>query len=388
MNKINQLTSIVILMVLAACGGQTEDANPNLTQKKSRLDSLKGVFMILKAEIDNLEDEVAELDPDLRSNDILVSTVVPGIQEFQHIVQFRGSVMSRKNVVLSAESMGIAQSVKVREGDNVQKGQLLVTLDSEIIKSNIEEINTQLELSKLIYEKQERLWSKKIGTEIRFLESKANYEGLASRKATLDAQLRQARVTAPFSGTIDFVNVRVGEMVQPSTPLMRLVNSNEMHIMADVSEEYIGKFKAGKEVTIEFPGNDEMYQSTVRSVGNVLNNLNRTFVLEVSLPKSSDFQYKPNQIAVINIADYQKLDAVVVPSKVILSGKDGQFLYTVNVENGKKIARKMKVNVGQSAKNTSEIVSGLKGTEEVITEGYRDVSDGAQIRVSKEVATK
>lgn len=388
MRKIYQLLTLPILAALvAACGGEAKEENMNLAAKKSKLDSLKGVFAELKAQIDVLEDEVAELDPDLKSNDILVEAVVPGKKEFVHLVSFRGSVMSRKDVTISAEAMGVAQAVNVREGDRVQQGQLLVKLDAAILESSISEVETQLELAEVVYQRQKKLWDKNIGTEIQYLESKSNYESLKARKAGLDAQLDQTRVRAPFSGTVDQVSVKVGEMVQPGLPVLRLVNPGEMHIMADVSEDYLGKFKKGDEVTIEFPGEEGSYESTVRSVGNVLNTNNRTFVLEVGLPNTGGFDFRPNQVAILKIADYKSDKAVVIPSKVILSGKEGKFVYVVDKSEGKNVARKRTIDVGRSTSDNTEILSGLMGNEQVIIAGYREVSDNANVRFPKEVAS-
>ncbi len=376
------LTLLTVSVIMVACGGGATEENPDLASKKAKLDSLKTIFTDVKSQMDLLEDEIADLDPDLKSNDILVAAMVPGKKPFQHMVQFRGSVKSRKDVMISAETMGAVNAVNVREGDRVSKGQLLVSLDGDILKSSLDEAKTQLELAEVMFERQKKLWDQKIGTEIQYLQAKSNYQSLKSRKETLEAQLDQTRIRAPFSGIIDEVNVKLGEMVQPGMQLMRLVNPSEMHIMADVSEDYLGKFKKGDRVKIEFPNENKTFESKVISVGNVLNQNNRTFNLEVSLPNGGDFQFRPNQVAVLNIADYENKSAVVVPSKVILSGKEGKFVYVIEKSSNDQIARKRPVQVGQSTMANSEITSGLNGQEEVIIAGYREVSDGSAVRTA------
>ena len=89
----------------------------------------------------------------------------------------------------------------------------------------------------------------------------------------------------------------------------------------------------------------------------------------------------------LNIADYTSEQAVVIPSKIILSGKDGKFIYVVAESDGKKVAKKRAVVLGKSTSEITEVKSGLDGTEEVIVNGYREVSDGAEIRFQKGVAS-
>ncbi|MEQ9231564.1 MAG: efflux RND transporter periplasmic adaptor subunit, partial [Cyclobacteriaceae bacterium] len=385
MKRIYQLTTLTVLIVVLAACGSTEEATTDLASKQAKLDSLKADFAALNAQIKSLESEIAELDPDAKRNQILVTTLIPGKKEFRHNLQLRGSVESKKNVMLSAETMGVVQSVNVTEGQKVAKGALLLTLDASVLSSSIKEVETQLELAKVVYERQEKLWNQKIGTEIQYLQAKNNYQSLVTKKSTLEAQLDQARVRAPFDGTIDLVSVKTGEMVQPGMSLIRLVNPSEMYIKADVSETYLGMFKAGDPVMVEIPGTKQSFKSTVKSVSSVLNMNNRTFQLEVNSPKSSDIQLRPNQVAALTIADYVNPQAVVLPSNIILSGTEGKFVYAL-ANNG--TAKKMVIEAGKSAGSSTEIITGLSGSEKIINKGFREVSDGAAVRVAEKVASK
>ncbi|SNT30228.1 RND family efflux transporter, MFP subunit [Ekhidna lutea] len=379
MRKINILIITIFSTLMVACGG-SED-NSSLAQKKAKLDSLKTQFSTLRTDIKTLEDEIARIDPEARANEILVATTVPGKKDFVHTLQLRANVESKKNVMLSAETMGVVRNVYVTEGQKVSKGDLLVSMDADILTNSIKEVETQLELAEEVFNRQSKLWKQKIGTEMQYLQAKSNYESLQRKKSTLQAQLNQARVRAPFSGTIDLVNAKTGEMVQPGTPLVRLVNPSEMYIKADVSEAYLGRFQVGDPLTVEIPGEDKSYKTTVKSVSNVLNTNNRTFQLEAKLPKTESFVFRPNQVTVLTIADYKSEDAVVIPSNVILSGNDGKFVYVVKNGNAQNIASKVSITTGKSQNNQTEVLSGLTGNEAVITKGYREVSNGAAVKV-------
>lgn len=393
MKNFLQTTFILsVLVFVAACSSKSvESPNADLTKeeqktlekKKSKLTKLKSEMAELKSEINALEAEIAEIDPESDANEILVTTLQLNRKPFRHYLELRGSVESRKNVMLSAETMGRVEKVYVTEGQKVSKGQVLVLLDDDIIQNNIDEVTTQLELAEAVYKRQKRLWDQKIGTEIQYLEAKNSYNSLKARKETLNAQLKQTRIKAPFGGTVDKVDVKVGEMLQPGIPTIRIVSPRDMYIQADVSEAYIGAFSAGDEVEVTFPGAEKTFKSKVKAVSNVLKPDNRTFQMEIELPKTNSFEYRPNQLAVIKIADYEQEEAVVIPTNVIQAGRDGKFVYTLTNKENEQVAAKTMIEVGKSQAGETEVVSGLKGDEIIIDKGFREVSDGVIVKVTE-----
>src|SRR5690606_14136693 len=195
-------------------------------------------------------------------------------------------------VMISAETAGTIERVHVKEGQRVGAGQVLVTLDAAILRNAVAELKTSLELANTIFEKQSRLWEQKIGTEVQYLEAKNNKESLERKLATTQSQLAQAVVKAPFAGTVDDVTAREGEMASPGVPLVRITSPQDTYIKADISERYIGKLGVGDEVEVYFPVQDMRAKSTIAAVSQVINPENRTFSVEVKIPKV-DITLKP-----------------------------------------------------------------------------------------------
>ncbi len=375
-------TYIIMLLTIAgmvACSPE----KPEVEKKKAKLEKMRKEASQLKTEISALEKEIAKLDPDFGRNEnniVLVSADPVQKKAFQHRIEIRGSVQSRKNVMMSAESMGKIETILVSEGDDVRKGQLLMTLNADVIKNNIEEVKTSLELARIVFERQSNLWEKNIGTEIQYLEARNQVKSLERRLETLNSQLAQARITAPFSGSVDAIPVKVGEMAAVGLPLIRIVQPDDLYIDADVSEAYIGKFKAGDQVNVFFPSMNEELQSEIMAVSKVINDQNRTFTLEVKLPKL-EFMAKPNQVVVLSLQDYYDEDAFVVPTKVIQSDDKGKFIYMVDTQENETIARKKHVETGLTYESMTEIIEGLSGSEQIIHNGYRELTDGMVIKL-------
>ncbi|UII29425.1 efflux RND transporter periplasmic adaptor subunit [Fulvivirga maritima] len=368
----------IITLLFAACSKE------GLEAKKEQLQSYKDEVRELNTKIKELETEIAALDSTYGVEEgkaILVNTKVVKATDFKHKIEVRGSVESRRNVMLTSETAGTIESVKVREGQKVSAGQTLIVLDADILRNNIAELKTSLELAKVVYERQANLWEKKIGTEIQYLEAKNNKEAIERRLATAHSQLDQAVVKAPFAGVIDELPAREGEMAQPGVDLVRVVSPEMMYIDADVSERYISDFKVGDEVDLYFPVQDKHITSKISAVSEVIKSDNRTFSIEVKLPKL-DFPVKPNQVVVLELTDYEAESALVVPTEIILSDGDDNFLYTAEDENNKTVAKKTKVKVGESYDGVTEVKEGLKQNDIVVIEGYRSLSDGVAVKAA------
>jgi RND family efflux transporter MFP subunit len=366
------------LLILAGCSQSTLD------EKKSELTDLRGQQIELIQQIETLEQEIRDEDPDFeKAADLttLVSVMEVPIQDFHHKIEVRGSVESRKNIIISAELPGRMNEIKVREGQRVSKGELLMVLDSESISRNIDELKTQLDLAKIVYERQARLWQQNVGSEIQYLEAKNNKEAVEKRLASMYTELNKTKIRAPFSGSIDEIPIREGEFMMMGMPLVRMVSLSELYIKADVSERFIGKFKKGDEVEVYLPASEERVFSKITALSDVINLDNRTFNVEVDL-SSIDQELRPNMVVVLQLTDYRNENATVIPTKIIQNDDVGPFVFKI-IDNGAgKKAEKFHIETGASYRSMTEVFKGLTKGEQVIDQGFRELSNGMAVKIA------
>lgn len=369
--------------MLAAC--QTEDKN-SLTAKKQELEKTKTELADLKKKISDLEKEIRAEDPSFGKAAAIKVEVMPVTEAaFERFTEVRGSAESRRNVAISSQMGGEVRRVHVREGQQVAKGQVLVSLNADVLESTLAELKTSYELAKTTYERQERLWNQKIGTEIQYLQAKNQKEATEKRIAATEAQLDQLILRAPFTGTVDQVDAREGQMASPGVPLVRLLSASDLYITADVSDDFIGKIKAGDKVKVFFPGPDTEVSSYVASVGQVINPENRTFQVEIKLPDGAKVQ--PNQIAAVTFRDYVNPKTIAVPTRLIQRDSQGQFVFVVQKGEQETVARKAYIQTGVSYNGNTEVVSGLNNGQWVVGAGFREVADGMEIEVTETAAS-
>lgn len=359
---------------VVACGSAD-----SLEAKKGALKEAKAEMKALQNSIKDLEAEIIKEDPDFGKSIVkatLITSVPADRTSFEHKIEVRGNVQSRMNVNVSSEMMGQLIKVAVVEGQRVKKGDLIAEIDAENLNKSIEELQLQIDFATTVFEKRANLWKKNIGTEIEYLQSKNNKEALENQLETLMTQMNKMTIEAPFSGTIEQVPVKVGEVVQPGMPVAFLVSKSSMYIASEVSESFIGKFKVGDKVEVNFPALRETFTSTISAVGNVINPASRTFTVEVRLPNVREY-LKTNLVAVVKMVDYASDDAVVIPSRIIQEDIEGNFVYTV--QNNQ--ALKVHVQLGYSYDNKTEVLNGLSGSEAIIDKGNRSVAEGTVVEL-------
>ncbi len=364
-----------LLVIIFSC------ENNDLDSKKKKLDNLKNSLVDTYSKIEKLEKEIILLDSSfIQKNYELVSVSKLNNNPFIHEIELRGNIESRKNVIIVPEVIGKYLSVNVTEGQLVEKGTLLARINSDVFDNNLNEIKSNLNLLKTIFERQANLWENNIGSEIDYLRAKSNYESIKSRYNATKLQLSKFEVIAPFSGIVDEVNVKVGEMASPSIPSFRILNESEYFLSVDVSENYINSFSIGDSVKV-ISSNNEIHFSKITSVSKVVNPVNRTFRVGIEIPYALLEEIKPNQILNALLVDYKNNNSISVSSNIIFNDDRGSYVFIVTDFDGEMIARKVPVLTGKSFKYQTEILSGLTGEELIIDKGSTEVMDGSFVKI-------
>ena len=367
-----KLIALLIIVTFVACGktDETKDIKGKIAEYKEQIS-------VLEDKIAKLEEQGVETKEPIK---LLVKTQTIEPIHFSHFVETSASLEAVNSAFISPEINGQVQTIHVQEGYFVQKGQLLVSLNSDIIQSSIKELETSLELAKTVFSKQEELWSQKIGSEIQYLESKNNKESLESKLNSLYIQRSKSRIKAPISGIVDVISVKKGELAMPGVQIIQMVNINNFFVNADVSEKFIAAVKKGNPVTVSFPTYpDWNIETKVYRIGNIINQANRTFTLQAKI-NNKDKKLKPNMLAVVKFQDFEMHEALVVPSIIIKEDLKGKYLYVVET-NSNPIARKKYVKTSLSNDEGTVITDGLKVGDKVIIEGYNLTKDGMGVEV-------
>ncbi|WP_308993169.1 efflux RND transporter periplasmic adaptor subunit [Mariniflexile litorale] len=380
---------LIITILLTACGGEKKEKSVDdliasnnleaLKQKREEIDSKQQEFA---EQLKLINERISELDTVKKLP--LVTTVRVKSEKFDHYLELQGNVQTKQNLVIYPEMGGTLTRVYVKEGQNVTKGQLLATIDDGGLSQQVAQLQIQADLAKTTFERQERLWNQKIGSEIQFLQAKSSYEAQQRAVSQLKSQLEKTSVRAPFSGVIDDVITDQGSVVAPGqSQLMRIVNLEDMYIETDVPENYISNVTVNKTVKVEFPILGKSMDAKIRQAGNFINPANRTFKIEVAVP-NKDKSIKPNLTARLKINDYTSENAILIPQSIISENAEGeQYIYVIENKNANNEgnAKRTIIETGKSQGDVIEVTKGLENSAEIIQEGARSVNDGQTVKV-------
>ncbi len=360
-------------LLLASCGGSsTKDP-------KAELAKLKGEQAATQAKITELE---AKTGGPATAAATPVSVMNAKPESFKSYLEVQGRVDFDQNATVGSRAAGSLTSIRVQRGDRVSKGQVLATVDASILDASMAELRTRMDLARIVYQKQKGLWDQQIGTEIQYLQAKNNYQALQRNLATLNQQKALYNVVAPFSGTVDEVLPKLGEITAPGAPVVRLTSGTGSKILADVSEAYGNSIKAGDNAVVTIPDlGDKELPATVRVVSRSINATSRTFTVELRLKNAKAANLRPNMVATVRIQNYAAASATVIPVDLVQHDEENSYVYVVAQEAGKAVAKKRIIKTGNTYNGKVEVTSGLTGEDKIISGGYQNLNEGQKVAV-------
>jgi len=312
----------------------------------------------------------------------IVKVVTVSAVKFDHFVQVQGSVKSDELINIFPEFSGVIKNIYVKSGDIVKKGQPLIKIDDGGLKEQLSQLEIRFELTKTTFERQKRLWDQKIGSEIKFLETKSIYEIQKQGINQLKRQIKKTLIEAPFSGTIDNVVAKKGEVVYPGkSNLMMLLNLSNLYIESNVPEKYISTISSGNKAVVHFPLLNKTILTTVRQSGNYINPINRTFKIEMDI-KKNNLNIKPNLNSKVNINDYSNKEALMINQNFIsIDSNNKEYVYKMYNKNNKTYVSKTSIVTGKNDGVNVEVLSGLNSSDKIVSEGIRKLVDNAQVQI-------
>ena len=394
MQKIFSIVFLASAVMLASCGGT--EGTGTAKEEKAKLAALKKQKESIEAEIKTLEAVIAKLDPASAKpeNAKLVAFAAIAPETFTHFIDLQGKIESENiSYVTPRGGGGQVKAIYIKRGDVVKKGQLVLKLDDALQRQSVlaaekglETLKTQLSFARTLYQKQKNLWDQNIGTEVQLITAKNNVETLETQLKSAEEQVKISKEQQQFAsvysdvdGVAEDVNIRVGELFAGAGQI-KIVNTNNLKVTAEVPENYLERVGKGSKLRITLPDINKSVEAAVSVSGKIINPISRSFFIEAKLPNDKNF--RPNQIALVQIQDYTLNSAIVVPVNTLQNDEKGKYVMIASKENGKLVARKKMVIAGEFYGDKLEIKSGLQSGDLIITEGYQSLYDGQTITTS------
>ncbi len=339
-------------------------------QAKNNLESIK-------KKIEGLESQIKQAET---GKDLELSSAISNLESLQ-----KKKVTLQSQFDLANQGSDLELTSAISNLESLQKKKK--TVESQIATANKGsdlELATAISNVESLQQKKQTLQSQiaaaNQGSDLELDKARVDVENLETKKAALQDQMKKTVVYAPAGGIVDQVMIKQGEMAGPGMPVVMLINTSKLQVKASVPESYLATLERNAPVKVSIPALETTQDALISNIGELINPNNRTIDIEVAI-NNPDRRIKPNLMAMVQLREYAEDQAVVVPTNYILNATDGDYLFVVEKQGKKEIARKVNITTGVSSAGETIVTAGLKGGEEIVTEGSRMVNDGDPIKV-------
>ena len=337
---------------------------------------------------------------------VQVETVLPDTIYAENKVSGKVAADNEETIMLTSPAKCTA--VYFRAGDTVQEGDIICTLDlgSALATYKAARIgyNTAVQ-QRQVYEKQVAMAAENVAnikalfeigaaSRLEVDQAELSYENAVAGRGQVEAAVQNAKsgleqldsameyvdddgnVLAPASGTLTTMNGVEGSYISNSMPLATVVSTAQMRVTASVSEALVPKLVIGGTADVYVSSLDKTFPATIRSVDRAANMQTQLYTVVLELPADAE-GLMSGMFADVTLHTDMSENTIVVPTEAILTSNDVQYVYVV--EDG--VARYTEVTTGLTGSGVTEVLSGLKEGQQLVTVGQAYLADGEPVRI-------
>ena len=295
-----------------------------------------------------------------------------------------GSLRSRRSVVLRPEISGRITQLNFSDGQRVRKGQLLVQLDHQLPRAQVQQSRAELSIARANHKRNQELVAQGFISQRSVDESAANLEVAEAKLALAEATAQRLRIVAPFDGVAGIRGVNVGDYLKDGADIVNVEDLDAVYVDFRLPERLQNKVKTGQTARVAFdalPG--VQYSAVVLAINPQIDADGRSLAVRGCIDNRR-LQLRPGMFARVTAVFGERSDANVVPEEAIVP--DGAAPYVLRVvagpEEGSQVAKRTPVRLGARTPGFVEVVEGLSPMDVVITAGQQRLQrDGMAVRV-------
>lgn len=288
-----------------------------------------------------------------------------------------GSVAANEMIEVKAETDGIVSEIPFNEGQRVEKGRPLVILDETKFSTSVNEAEANFKLSQATYERSKQLFQDKLISQQEYDQAAATFSVSEANLQLRRRNLKDARVNAPFAGTVGARQISPGQVITRNTTLTWLVDLEVVKVEVKVPEKYLGQVRIGQPLEFNvaaFPG--ETFRGEVYFISPQIDENTRTALVKARIP-NAEGKLKGGMFASLDLRLQLRESAVVIPEPAIVNNGDATMVFVVDAMTNAVIRP---VKIGMRLAGKAEVLSGLTEGEKVVVEGVQKLRPGAPVR--------
>ena len=276
---------------------------------------------------------------------------------------------------------GQVTALYFHSGQRVDKGERLLQLDDSTQLAQLSSDQAAVELAQTKYARAQRLFATHAASEA---DVQAAHAGLQTAQAAVAgdrATLAKLALRAPFAGWLGVREVSLGQYLTPGSGIATLTVWDPLRVQFTVPQSEIGMIEVGQAVSLTvdaFAG--KTFEAKVSALGSEVDASSRNVTVEAKLPNPQHL-LRPGMFAQAKILVGAPQQAIAVPTGAITYNTYGDFVYRIETREGHEVAVATPVRSGESRDGFTQVLSGLKRGEKVVTAGQLKLHDGAAVKI-------
>jgi len=310
---------------------------------------------------------------------IPVVVTTPVKQKLSDSFSLVGTTAANNDVALASETSGKIKEVYAAVGDFVQAGSPIVKVDDELKKAALETAEVNYEKSKRDLERFESLHKDSSVSDSQIEGARLAFKAAEAQYITAKRQFNDTKICSPISGIVSSRPVDVGTMVQTNMIIANVVDISKLKVKVNVAEKDVFSMKTGDSVSVTSDVYPEMiFYGIVKTISSKGDELH-TYPVEISLPNNPKHPLKAGMFAQVTFTAKTAHEGLVIPRNALIGSMKNPQVFVV--ENN--IAKLRTLTIGAQSESFLEVLSGLTGNEQVVTEGRNNLKDGYTVTIDK-----
>ncbi|MDH3548282.1 MAG: efflux RND transporter periplasmic adaptor subunit, partial [Gammaproteobacteria bacterium] len=294
-----------------------------------------------------------------------------------------GTLTAEASATLRAEVPGQIMAVHFREGQPLEKGAKLYSLEATVLEAEVNEARANANRSEAALKRAQDLHTKELISGTDYDTARANYDVDVARLRSSQAKLSKTVIRAPFDGFVGLRRINIGDYATIGQELVDVVQLDPLRVDFSIPETLLPIVQPGLPVSVTFdayPG--EKFGGSIIAVAPKSDVRGHSLEVRASLP-NDELKLRPGLFVRVTVSLGVKQDTIVIPEQAIWPIGQDKTVYVV--VDGK--AQQRIVELGARQPGAVEIIAGLEAGEIVVTAGQMKLYEGAAVRLSGDTPT-
>lgn len=335
------------------------------------------VSLVLYRIIDNKKESSQGKQKSGGQTTVTVVGMVLKPQVFSENLSLSGTLEANEQIEIRSEISGIVESINFKEGSRVLKGQILFTVNDLELRARLAKVQTAQRLAAENERRAKLLLEKEAISQEEYDISEADFQFAWAESQLVAAQLAKATVRAPFSGTIGLRYISQGTYVTSTTPIAKLVNTDQLKITFSIPEKYSSQIALSDRITFTTTNAKEQYTATIYAIEPEVELATRTLKMR-AIADNMEGKLIPGTFANVFLPLEIVKDALLVPTESLIPIQNGKKIFVS--ENG--LAKEVIVETGSRTESSVNVLSGLKAGDTILTSGVMMLRNGTPVKVN------